>query len=646
MTRSRRAASLSIAILTSLIFVLTLPAWIPHMPSAGADPSWVAVLEYAYDQGWHWGSDVAFTFGPLGFLYSRYYDPMNYNTLLIAWTFLAGSAGLGLCAIVGSAGLLATIVASVGLAISFVAFTPDVFLFSAPLLLVVVWCSPTTTVRTAALPCLVVSCCLITQIKLSALPLCLLSIILIDLGELFRRRIPLFSATFVIVTLAIWKGAGQSISDIPEFLVNALSAISGYDSTMQQFGSSLELCAYLLTAVLTVSIFGIGLARSHDAPLYKRAAVALCFLAFVLLSFRAGFVRHDLHSLIAWLSLCAGASILLLQSWAMRSRPALRYLAYAIPLVSFAAAASMRALTSGVSPLSFIPPTLSPAMLFAEANAAIHVIGGASRSSLDDQLSQQLSRIAADSRLPMVDGSVDVIPSHQMELIAAKSDYRPRPVYQGYAAYTPRLAELNRRFFASNQAPQFTIFGFDLIDDRYPSTIDGAIWPELLTRYEPVDVKDKFVLLRRRVTAAEMPLTPSVNRTLKFGEELPLRIPATAKAVWAKIKIRETLAGRFVRAVWKAPVVEMVVGDAFKKRRRFRLVPGNAEAGFLLSPMVEDSEQFLDLYVPDTPPSGREVSSIAVEIPKWASLLYAPDIDVSLTELDLPKTRDGPFSKQ
>jgi hypothetical protein len=142
----------------------------------------------------------------------------------------------------------------------------------------------------------------------------------------------------------------------------------------------------------------------------------------------------------------------------------------------------------------------------------------------------------------------------------------------------------------------------------------------------------------------ELPPTPSINRTLKFGEEVPLWTPDAAQAVWAKIRIRETLAGRFVRVFWKAPIVELIVGDALKKRRRYRLVLGNAGAGFLLSPIVESSQEFLNLYLPGTASSGREVSTIAVDIPKWASLLYVSEIDVSLTELDLPKMRDGPFS--
>jgi hypothetical protein len=111
------------------------------MPAPGLDASFVAVLHYAYDRGWHWGSDIAITFGPLGFLYSRFYDPLNYSLLVMAWAFLAGSASLGLCAIAGAAGPVATIIASICLAVSFVAFTPDVFLFSTPLLLAVVWCS-------------------------------------------------------------------------------------------------------------------------------------------------------------------------------------------------------------------------------------------------------------------------------------------------------------------------------------------------------------------------------------------------------------------------------------------------------------------------------------------------------------------------
>src|SRR5437879_11326347 len=54
-------------LLALLLFQFPLPA------KPGVDPSWGMVLVYAHRHGLQFGSDVAFTYGPYGFLISRFY---------------------------------------------------------------------------------------------------------------------------------------------------------------------------------------------------------------------------------------------------------------------------------------------------------------------------------------------------------------------------------------------------------------------------------------------------------------------------------------------------------------------------------------------------------------------------------------------
>ncbi|HJX47894.1 MAG TPA: hypothetical protein VJ375_08610, partial [Gaiellaceae bacterium] len=54
------------------------------IPSPGVDASWQAGLELAQDQGLHFGRDILFTYGPLGFLTA--------TPLFVVWTGLAALA--------------------------------------------------------------------------------------------------------------------------------------------------------------------------------------------------------------------------------------------------------------------------------------------------------------------------------------------------------------------------------------------------------------------------------------------------------------------------------------------------------------------------------------------------------------------------
>ncbi|MGF7210515.1 hypothetical protein GGE65_005122 [Skermanella aerolata] len=73
-------ALLRIVLLVTLV-ILCVP-WSPWMPSAGLDPSWVFVLHHAFAEGWQWGKDIVFTFGPLGFNYAGMYHPATYSIML------------------------------------------------------------------------------------------------------------------------------------------------------------------------------------------------------------------------------------------------------------------------------------------------------------------------------------------------------------------------------------------------------------------------------------------------------------------------------------------------------------------------------------------------------------------------------------
>src|SRR3989442_12821114 len=63
------------ALLMAAITVLLalLPFQFPLPGEPGLDPSWGMVLVYAHRHGLQFGCDIKFTYGPCGFLVSRYY---------------------------------------------------------------------------------------------------------------------------------------------------------------------------------------------------------------------------------------------------------------------------------------------------------------------------------------------------------------------------------------------------------------------------------------------------------------------------------------------------------------------------------------------------------------------------------------------
>ena len=145
--------------------------------------------------------------------------------------------------------------------------------------------------------------------------------------------------------------------------------------------------------------------------------------------------------------------------------------------------------------------------LSAVARNGMHQVGRAAELLLDppgwmahqrEEKAQSFRAVRSRRPLPALDGSGDVIPSVQSELIASGLEYRPRPTIQEYTTYSASLIDRNRRFFSGPRAPKYLLFAPGSIDGRHPASAEGPLWPLFLSLYEPVDRVRGMLLLRRR----------------------------------------------------------------------------------------------------------------------------------------------------
>src|SRR2546429_4999075 len=78
-----------LAAATSLVFAFSrfLPSGRPGGYSF-VDDSWIQMLHTAFTERLQFGRDIAFTFGPWGFLYGGYH-PATYSISVVVWAVLA-----------------------------------------------------------------------------------------------------------------------------------------------------------------------------------------------------------------------------------------------------------------------------------------------------------------------------------------------------------------------------------------------------------------------------------------------------------------------------------------------------------------------------------------------------------------------------
>ena len=74
----------------SVVFTLLVIVCLtfPLMPSYELDPSWRMALGYFFEEGMQFGSDVVFTYGPLGFIMGKTFSGLQF------WSLIAGQLTL------------------------------------------------------------------------------------------------------------------------------------------------------------------------------------------------------------------------------------------------------------------------------------------------------------------------------------------------------------------------------------------------------------------------------------------------------------------------------------------------------------------------------------------------------------------------
>lgn len=600
--------------LAAAVYVAALTPWAPWGPSEDLDVSFAYALHAHFLAGWPIGTRVIGTYGPFGFAFYNAYHPDTYGWLLAVRGGLAALTG-ALLAWLGAvaSGRRWAVLALPAAGLPWCALVDAWGFLVAALALAVTWVDARAPGRAAAQYAAGVALGLFALIKVTFLVAALITIgaALLGAGARAAWRVPLATA---LTAMLGWYAAGQPAATVAPFLRWSLGDVStGYARAMQMWPHHLLVVqAWGTAALLALSAGALAWPRRRPA-----LAAALGIAALAALAFKAGFVRALDHVFIATAAFQLLGLVLAAFTW-RRGRHAL-----AAVLVLAPAALTLHATQHAV-----VATLLSP------LRAAWDSAAGLTKLATRDNRAVFAAGNAAvryRNPLPPLAGTVDIYPHDQGVLFAHGLSYAPRPVFQSYMAYTPALAEANRRSLAGPDAPRWLLFRIAPVDTRFPALDDGRAWPEILTRYRPVRREGKYLLLERRAAAAPWTLEPLGTRRARLGEWLAVP-PPDGGPLWAQIDVREGLAQRAVAAAVQGALVVLEVETAVGEARRFRLVTPLARDGFLLSPLAETGLAFARLggQMPDrTGLSAVRRMRVVIE-PQRLTATFDPEIAVTL----------------
>ena len=569
------------------------------------DLSWCGAIIHFSALKLQFGKDVIFTYGPLGHLISFVYTGELFTARLI-WEYASKTLFTGiLCAAIVSLPKF---------------WRLPFFLF----VLLFIWVDPISD----ALYFLVITCvtallfrhgnsriCLnafagalfaiCSPIKFTYFLVCAFAVVLLAFSYLSSRRrasaITLV-ASFVAGLLLCWKLAGQEYGNLPAFLAASFDISFGYKDAMSLPAANGWIVAAGLAAAL-LALLQCALVFWNERRLAVLGLV-LFYAGETYLSWNRAFVRADDH-VLSFFALCPVALITILI--AAKPRGTIKHLTNAvnvlIALVCLAGiylqrpAAVTRSLSDSVSRIT---------TTFRAASAP---------RATEQRLRAELIEARNEYSLPRVraavgNGTIDVFGYEQGIALLNDLNYTPRPVFQGYSAYTPRLIAMNTAFYSSSQAPAFVLLKYQPIDDRYPTLEDAGVLRQLLLYYKPLFMERGYTLWKR--VSEPKPNSPSisVSQSLVFDEVYAL---PNDNNTWVELDVRQSLRGRLLDFLYKPPPVEIHLNDSEGGQTIHRLVPRMSSAGFIINPPLTTER---DLLLSALGGFERRTVSFLVHVPK------------------------------
>lgn len=624
----------------------------PLMPIVGIDPGWALAMNEAVARHMAFGRDIAFTFGPYGSIYTRAYHPAT-DALMLGGALLLVAAHVVCSLHVLGAGHRLRVL---GLSVFFfgMVLLPDAWLMSYPLLVGLMVSKSAFETRAAAhigegrdalrLALALIPFGLLVLIKGSIIIGCVSVLVLSAAALALHRRWASLAVALVVpplAALAFWLISGQHASDLAAYFASMLPQISGYTEAMSLKGKWLHIVLYAVAAVALL----IALARQAGAPRAQRALHLGLFGLTLFLAFKAGFVRHDGHAIVA-------ATMLPLALAMLPVRPTMRaWLWLALPALGCWAAVHYRGSASAylIDIAWQGKQTLAAPWIGLRAR-----LGWFNAPTLDQQFQAGMEAIRVQYPWPQLSGTSDVYSYGHSELLAAGANWSPRPVVQSYSAYTPALAERNRQHLLGSRAPHNIVFRIETIDGRLPALDDGPSWPVLLSHYRPQRMMNGAVLLQRSAepspadaiayanAAADTARRDDPSRRVATAQRLnqPISLPAPAAGeaglTQARLDIQPSLLGRLVGLLFKPPPLQIKLTLVDGRQLSHRLVSGMARAGFTLSPMVEDTRDFVLLYAPGSRLANKQVTAFEVQTRGLAHWLWQPEFSLHLQPLAGP----------
>ena len=202
--------------------------------------------------------------------------------------------------------------------------------------------------------------------------------------------------------------------------------------------------------------------------------------------------------------------------------------------------------------------------------------------------------------------SIDFYPWELTYAAANNLNWKPRPNLQS-GAYTPWLDRNNARFISSKEGPQFYLWemnkpygGVDCFDGRYLLNDEPLSIFALFNSYQKVYSDSSLVLFQKREKIALSTLIEGDKNSIAWNKWL--EVPSDSSGIIRiKIGVEQTIWAKMRKAIYKDQLYFMDYKFADGKEKTIRIIPETAINGLWVNPYIERIDEIF---------KGKKVSAI------------------------------------
>lgn len=477
------------------------------------DPSWFINLNYVKTLNLTWGEDVVFTYGPLAQLVTKVgWNENKYLFLFFDLFLFANWFFILFLSLKKSKNYILTL----SLAIIILLILPSWTGVATSIILLFFfqfWIRQAfETNDVISYLFLITISVLIFFIKLNTGLISLPIFITLLIYKFFKKEINykfflFYFTTPILLILILCNLLNVSISN---YIINSLEIIKGYNGIMyleNQIEGSLVKIVILISLFIASLIFALW-----DKKLRKieKIGYGTMYLLFFFILYKQAFVRADVGHINEFFIYFP---LLIFTIPDFHNCKKINYVVILILCMLFV-------------DVKFLNDNKPQVVDFNnKLNKKEYVNGFLNKTDTSGLfISQGYSKLPEEFIKKIGNHSVDVFPWNIQMLIENNLNYYPRPVFQSYTTYTDKLQELNFNFYNSENAPEYVIFEYQSIDNRYPLFDESLVYIVLKENYsiESVGIIDnrEILLLKKNSIQKKIEFEKIDEYAMLLGSDL------------------------------------------------------------------------------------------------------------------------------